>query len=121
MPIHLKEFIVLILTIKSWGGFWAGHRIVMYCDDDSVCDTCTHQRPKDLKMQELLREFLFWVCKYNFFLIVEKIETKENHIADYLSRVYDSDLIDKYLTSEGFDNSSCVDIPLSWYEFQADW
>ena len=38
MPIHIKEFIVLILTIKSWGSLWAGHQIVMYCDNDSVCE-----------------------------------------------------------------------------------
>ena len=76
-PIHIKEFVIVILCVRLWGAQWSGQRIVIYCDNDSVCDTCTYQKPKDLKMQQLLREFLYWVCKFNFFPIVHKIGTKE--------------------------------------------
>ena len=120
-PIHIKEFLVLVLCVKSWGPLWAGQRIVLYCDNDAVCDTCVHQKPKDLKMQQLLREFLYWTCRFNFYPVVEKITTKENHIADYLSRVYDHDLIKNYLTSHGIMNNSSIHISAESLCFTADW
>ena len=40
-------------------------------------------------MQQYVREFLYWVCLFNFHPIVSKISTKENYIADFLSRNFD--------------------------------
>ena len=120
-PIHVKEFVIVILCIRLWGSAWAGQRIAIYCDNDAVCDTCVYQKPKDLGMQQLLREFLYWVCRFNFFPVVLKIGTKENHIADYISRNHIKDDIEKYLDSCGFQNQSKIDIPLDWFNFQADW
>lgn len=72
-------------------------------------------------MQQLFGQFLFWVCKFNFFPVFEKIGSKENHIADYLSRVYEPNLLKTYLTSNGYDNCSCIDIPSDFFQFKADW
>ena len=85
-PIHVKEFIVVILCVRMWGPDWSGQRIAIYCDNDAVCDTCTNQKPTDPSLQKLLPEFLFWVCKYNFFPMLEKISSQENKIADFISR-----------------------------------
>ena len=120
-PIHIKEFVIVLLCVRQWGHAWSGHRIKIYCDNDAVCDTCTYQKPKDEKLQCLLREFLYWVCKYNFFPVLEKIATKENETADYLSRIYDGNLIDKYFADKGFPYQHRLFIPNSWYNFQADW
>ena len=120
-PIHIKEFFILILSIKSWGHLWSGHRVVLYCDNDSVCDTCVHQKPKDLKMQQLLREFLYWICRFNFYPVVEKIGTKDNHLADYLSRVYDHEMIKTYFSSNGFTNCTRIHISKESFNFVADW
>ena len=57
VPIHIKEFIVVILSVRLWAKEWSGQKVVVYCDNDSVCDTCVYQKPKDLKLQQLLREF----------------------------------------------------------------
>ena len=84
--IHIKEFIVVILSIRLWGPDWAGQRIMIFCDNEAVCETCTQQKPKDIKMQQLLREFLFWVCKYNFAPVLQKIKSEDNNIADFISR-----------------------------------
>ena len=70
--IHIKEFIVVILCVRLWGKDWTGQRIMIFCDNNSVCDTIVNQKPKDLKMQQLLREFLFWVCKFNFYPVLKK-------------------------------------------------
>ena len=120
-PIHIKEFVIVLLCIRLWGPKWAGHRIVIYCDNDSVCDTCTYQKPKDLSLQQLLREFLYWVCKFNFFPVIHKIGTKENHIADFISRNHNPLDIERYLDSCGYPNQTRTEIPLTWYDFQADW
>ena len=120
-PIHIKEFVIVLLCIRMWGVNWAGQRIVIYCDNDSVCDTCTYQKPHDRDMQKLLREFLFWVCRYNFFPIVHKIGTKENHIADFISRNHNEVDIATFFSKNNFPSQSKVDIPLEWYNFVADW
>ena len=121
VPIHIKEFVVVILCIRLWGPHWSGQKVVIYCDNDAVCDTCSYQKPKDEKMQQLLREFLFWVCKFNFFPIMHKIASKENNVADYISRVYVKSDIDKYFESCGYFNQASVNIPLDWFSFQAEW
>ena len=121
VAIHIKEFIVVLLCIRLWGPHWSGQKVVIYCDNDAVCDTCTYQKPKDVKMQQLLREFLYWVCKFNFFPIMQKIASKENHVADYISRVYTKNLIDKYFESYGYVNQTSVNIPLDWFSFKAEW
>ena len=120
-PIHIKEFIIVILSVRLWGPIWSGHRVAIYCDNDAVCDTCTYQKPKDEKLQMLLREFLFWVCKFNIFPILEKISSKDNHIADYISRVFIEADTNDYLTMNGYQNCKKLVIPESWFSFSADW
>ena len=72
-------------------------------------------------MQQLLREFLFWVCKFNFCPVLEKIGTKENYIADFLSRNHDVSDIDDYFEKNGFPAQKKVFIPIEWFSFQAEW
>ena len=120
-PIHIKEFIVVILIVRTWAKDWAGQKIVIYCDNDAVCETCTNQKPKDEKLQKLLREFLYWVCAYNFFPIIHKIGTKENFIADFLSRVYNTEAINNYFESLSLPMQLKRDIPSDWFGFKADW
>ena len=119
--IHIKEFVVVLLCVRMWGKHWAGQRIVIFCDNTSVCDTCTYQKPHDLGLQQMLREFLFWVCRFNFFPILQKISTKENHMADFISRNHNEDDISKYFSDNGFPSQTKVVIPNDWYEFVADW
>ena len=64
IPIHLKEFLCVILATKTWGHLWAGKQVQIFCDNDSVCDVITYMKPKDEKMQIYLREFLYWVCQF---------------------------------------------------------
>ena len=86
IPIHLKEFMCIIIAAKKWGSLWQGQQIQLFCDNDAVVDVITHMKPKDGRMQSYLREFLFLVCKFKFNPIVSKFKTKENDIADFFSR-----------------------------------
>ena len=67
IPIHEKEFLVVILSVRLWGPNWTG----LFCDNDAVCEAVTNQKPKDPTMQQLLREFLYWVCRFNFTPVLE--------------------------------------------------
>ena len=121
IPIHVKEFVCVIVSVRIWGPAWKGKKVQIYCDNDAVCDVITYNKPKDPKMQQLLREFLFFVCTYNFMPVVSKIGTKENLIADFLSRNFNlKDANDFFLKN---NLSSMKSIPLTddLFEMQADW
>ena len=120
IPIHSKEFMCLIIAAKIWGKTWAGMRVQIFCDNDSVCDLVTYLKPKDDQMQKYLREFLYWVCLYNFQPLVSKIGTKENLIADYISRVYDPSDAQKFLSEQGV-RCSRLEVTDSEFTLSADW
>ena len=120
-PIHIKEFIIVILCVRMWGHSWAGQRILIYCDNDSVCDTCSNQKPKDSRMQKLLREFLYWVCRFNFHPVLEKISSKDNHLADFISRNHGQNDIDDYFHDNGYPIQKRVFIPDNWFNFVSEW
>ena len=67
IPIHIKEFWTLIVSTKIWGDTWTGRAIVIYCDNDAVCEVIWKKKPKDQMMLSLLREFLFIVVSKKFF------------------------------------------------------
>ena len=91
LPIHIKEFWILIVSAKVWGDTWSGKSITIFCDNDAVCDTVTYRKPRDQALLSLLREFLFLVVTRKFFPVVRKIGTKENEIADFISRRFDDE------------------------------
>ena len=122
IPIHIKEFICLIIAVKQWGRNWAGKTVQFFCDNDAVCDVISYLKPKDSNMQIYLREFLFWVCYYNFHPIVTKIATKENDIADFLSRNYSKSDADIFFAKENFPPPQTkLRFSDSDFTLQADW
>ena len=94
---------------------------MIFCDNDAVCDTIHHKKPKDQTMQQLLREFLYWVCRYNFTPVVEKIGTKDNFVADFISRNTISSDIASFFESHGYPTQTKVEIPNDWFNYHADW
>ena len=121
IPIHLKEFICIILAVKVWGHLWAGKRVSIFCDNDSVCDVICYLKPKAENMQMYLREFLFWVCFFNFVPVVSKISTKENDIADFLSRNFNESDANIFFEKENLPSQKLINISDSDFCFKADW
>ena len=120
-PIHIKEFICVIISIKLWGPQWVGKRCQIFCDNDAVCDVISYQKPKDDTMQKFLREFLFLVCRYNFVPVISKIASKENDVADFISRNYDSVDAKNYFSKENIPPLNCLEIPDKMFEFEGNW
>ena len=121
IPIHIKEFICIIIAVKIWGHTWAGKTIQIFSDNDAVCDVISYLKPKDLDMQRYLREFLYWVCLFNFHPIVSKIGSKENDIADFLSRNFSEDDANLFFTREGLSPQTKLTLSDSEFHLQADW
>ena len=99
--IHIKEFWVVIASSRLWGDDWSGRSITIFCDNDAVVDTINHRKPKDTLLLSMLREFLYVVVTKKFFPVVRKIGTKENHLADHISRRHDNDAADRVFSEAG--------------------
>ena len=121
IPIHVKEFWVLIVSVKQWGDTWTGRCVVLYCDNDSVCDTVVYKKPRDPTLLSLLREFLFVVVTKKFFPVVRKIGTKENEMADHISRRFDPQAAAQTFAKFGLHNMSLVKPRAEFFNLTATW
>ena len=121
IPIHVKEFWVLIVSAKLWGDTWTGRCVVLYCDNDSVCDTVAYKKPRDPVLLSLLREFLFIVVSKKFFPVIRKIGTKENEIADHISRRFDKDAAQKVFAKFGLLDMVLVKPRADFFKLTAPW
>ena len=91
VPIHIKEFWVVLVSAWLWGNEWTGKLVYIFSDNDAVVDVLEKERPKDPNMHELLQEFLYIVCTRKFTPAFRKINTNDNHVADIISRCHDRD------------------------------
>ena len=121
VPIHIKEFWVLIVSAKQWGDTWTGRCIVLYCDNDSVCDTVVHKKPRDPTLLSLLREFLYVVVAKKFFPVVRKIGTKENEVADHISRRFDPEAAANTFAKFGLHDMAIVKPRAEFFNLTAPW
>ena len=119
--IHIKEFWMVIIAAKIWGSHWTGRRIGLYCDNEAVCKTIIYQKPQDPELQRCLREFFFLVCKYRFQPVILRVSTKDNDIADFISRVYDEPSINKMFLDKGLSDMKNIKIEDNMFNFVADW
>ena len=59
VPIHIKEFWVVIASAILWGDIWRGSLVYIFCDNMAVVQVLNKESPKDEGMASLLREFLY--------------------------------------------------------------
>ena len=120
-PIHLKEYWVLLVSIKLWGHLWSGSAVELFVDNTAVCLTCTNQKPSDTLMSAFLREFLFLVVKFKFHPIVKHIGTKENFIADFLSRNFSAEEAASFFASINMSRMKQLPVPDDMFTFTGNW
>ena len=121
VPIHLKEYWVLLISIRLWGPTWSGCAVELFVDNTAVCQTCINQKPSDPTMAAFLREFLFLVVLYKFHPVVSYIGTKDNFIADYLSRNFSPDQARHFFKSHNIEQMTLRQVPDHMFRFSADW
>ena len=121
VPIHLKEFLTLIISVRIWGHRWAGLRIALHCDNSAVVQTINYQKPKDPLMQQCLREFLYQVTTHKFEPVMVRIPTNDNFIADFISRNHSEEDIMRKFAEHGVEEMICEAVPDNLFSFTADW
>ena len=121
IPVHIKEFLVVIVSIKLWGSNWSGQVIQIFCDNDPVCDVVAGERPSDQKMLSMLREFKFLVCKYRFYPVMRKISSADNVIADHISRRHDDDAAQSIFATHRLGHMVLVNAHDGLFDLTAPW
>ena len=121
IPIHLKEFWVVIVSARLWGDSWSGKCITIWCDNDAVVDTVTHRKPRDPSLLSLLREFLYLVVTKKFFPVLRKIDTKDNFLADFISRRHDNRAAIAEFEKVGLYDMKEVSVPDCSFKLTEPW
>ena len=120
-PIHIKEFLTLLVAVKLWGKSWAKKRIRFHCDNQNVCNSINNQKPKDDALQECLRDLIYWESLYSFKIGAVYIETKKNHLADFLSRSTNSSDHIEYFKKCNIACKTCIHAPEKMFCSKNDW
>ena len=121
IPIHIKEFHVVIASCLLWGHHWSGHMVYIFCDNDAVVDSLTYERPKDMEMLRLVREFSYLVCSRNFTPVLRKISSKDNFEADFISRCHDADSTMEFYEKRNLTPKSLKNVPDSFFNIGTNW
>ena len=121
IPIHLKEFWVVIVSARLWGNFWSGRSVVIWCDNDAVVDTIVYKKPRDAALLSMLREFLYVVVTMKFIPVVRKIDTKANFLADFISRRHDYDAAVKEFSKAGLQGMVPVNVADNSFKLTEPW
>ena len=104
-----------------WGQEWRGKLVYIFCDNSAVVEVLEKERPKDPKMQELLREFLFIVCSRGFTPVFRKIGTKSNSTADFISRRHDPVATQEFFSINNLPQRSLIAAPDSLFSLHSNW
>ena len=100
---------------------WDPAPIIFYCDNDAVVDTINNKKPRDATLLSLLREFIFITVTYKFFPVVMKIGTKDNYLADHISRRHDPKVAAKVFRQAGLKDMVMVEVPDKFFEMTDAW
>ena len=115
IPIHLKEFWCVLVSAWLWGEQRRGKLVHIFCDSDPV----VHEKPKDPRMQELRREFLFIVCTRSFTPDFPKIGM--NRVADFISRVHDRFETEEFFAKNNLPQRRLIHCPDNLFTLRSNW
>ena len=64
--INVCEMLAIMVCLKLWGKHFAGKRIQIFCDNESVCQVVNSGRTRNDMLQSCLRELTFISAKMEF-------------------------------------------------------
>ena len=121
IPIHIKEFFVVVASAWLWGDQWKGHLVYVFCDNTAVVEVLEKERPKDPKMLKLLQEYLYIVCTRGFTPVFRTVGTKENEVADYISRNHDPVRTAAFFKSKGLPMRTQIPVNDNLFKLRSNW
>ena len=119
--IHIKEFWVVLVSAWLWGETWSGKVVYIFCDNDAVVEVLLKEKPRDPRMLELLKEFLYIVCTRRFTPVFRKIGTKSNEVADFISRRHDPEATQRFFRSKKLSPKLLRKVPDYFFKLQSNW
>ena len=84
--IALLEFYPIVVAFKMFGESIQNKRVLLHIDNQAVVHIINKQTSKDPYIMVLVRELVLTILKLNVEVRAEYISTKENFLADFLSR-----------------------------------
>ena len=88
--INILELWPVLASLDRWGEVWRDRKVVIWTDNTQVQSMILTGRSKSIKAMWWLRELFWRSCLYNIHIVSRRISTKQNLVADYLSRLFDS-------------------------------
>ena len=86
LTIMIKELLPIVLAGMIWGRRWVDSCVRCLCDNQAVAACLRSRTSRDSHCMHMLRTLAFVEARYRFSLRPEYINTKDNHLADDLSR-----------------------------------
>lgn len=87
--IYVKELSAVLLALIRWNCTWANRSIHLYTDNKATAYALRSGRTKCPLANEVLRDILWITAIQQINLSVSYISTKDNYVADALSRMHD--------------------------------
>ena len=119
--IHLKEFYVVLVSAWVWGDLWTGNLVYIFSDNDAVVEPLEKAKPRDQEMLKLLREFMYIVCTKKFTPVFRKIGSKQNWLADFLSRCHNYNMTQEFFNEKGLKPMQLLDVPDNLFSVNSNW
>ena len=87
MSINWRELFAVVTAAATFGSQWRSKRIMMHCDNMCIVHVLTSGTCKNDQIMELVRKLFYIAATYNFELSACYVNTKDNCVADALSRL----------------------------------
>ena len=76
----------MLVALKVWHTQWAGLRVLIKCDNQSVVSVLTTGKTRDGVMAKYARNIFLWLSAFNINIKVVHIPRKLDPVVDLLSR-----------------------------------
>ncbi len=84
--IAAKELIPIVLACAAWGAEWENRRVICHCDNQVVVACLRSRSSRNPMLMHLIRCLVFVEAHFHCYIHPEYISTRNNHLADDLSR-----------------------------------
>ena len=88
-PIYVKECCAILLGFRRWGFSWRYKTVHVYTDNKGAEYALRKGLTRNVTANTILREILWISAWYNITFNVHYVNTKDNYVADSLSRLDD--------------------------------
>jgi hypothetical protein len=122
LSITCLEMLAVVVAVKLWCVRLKKKKIVVYCDNLSVCILLNTGKSKVEFLQKCLRELCLVTSLYEFQLKAVHIRSTENRVSDCLSRWHlDEKYRSEFYQQVPYTSMESITLDDTFFKFQYDW